>query len=58
MAMEMGADVVKVNMPVINPDKDKDAQAPYNTMDVDQDKTIRQVVESAGRSLIVLSGRC
>ncbi len=56
MAMEMGADVVKVNMPVINPDKDKDAQAPYNTMDVDQDEAIRQVVESAGRSLIVLSG--
>ena len=37
-------------------DKDKDAQAPYNTMDVDQDEAIRQVVESAGRSLIVLSG--
>jgi class I fructose-bisphosphate aldolase len=56
MAMEMGADVVKVNMPVINPDKDKDAQPPYNEMNVSQDEAITQVVESAGRSLIVLSG--
>jgi len=56
MAMEMGADVVKVNMPVINPEKDKHAQPPYNTMEVTQDEAITQVVESAGRSLIVLSG--
>jgi class I fructose-bisphosphate aldolase len=56
MAMEMGADVVKVNMPVINADKDKDAPAPYNEMQVSQDEAITQVVESAGRSLIVLSG--
>ncbi len=56
MAMEMGADVVKVNMPVVNADKDKDAPAPYNEMQVSQDEAITQVVESAGRSLIVLSG--
>ena len=56
MAMEMGADVVKVNMPVINAEKDKDAPAPYNEMQVSQDEAITQVVESAGRSLIVLSG--
>ncbi len=30
MAMEMGADVVKLNMPKIDPDKDKDSPAPYN----------------------------
>jgi class I fructose-bisphosphate aldolase len=28
VAMEMGADVVKLNMPKLNPDKDKDAPAP------------------------------
>ncbi len=56
MAMEMGADVVKVNMPVVDPAKDKDAPAPYNEMEVTQDEAITQVVESAGRSLIVLSG--
>ena len=56
LAMEMGADVVKLNMPKIDPEKDKDAPAPYNEMDVSQEEAVRQVVESAGRSLVVLSG--
>ena len=56
MAMEMGADVVKLNMPKINPDADKDAPAPYNELEVSQEEAVRQVVESAGRSLVVLSG--
>jgi class I fructose-bisphosphate aldolase len=56
MAMEMGADVVKLNMPKINADTDKDAPAPYNEMQVDEAEAIRQCVESAGRSLVVLSG--
>ena len=56
MAMEMGADVVKLNMPKINPDSDKDAPAPYNELDVTQEEAVRQVVESAGRALVVLSG--
>jgi class I fructose-bisphosphate aldolase len=52
----MGADVVKLNMPKIDAGKDKDAPAPYNDMQVDQAEAIRQCVESAGRSLVVLSG--
>ncbi len=56
LAMEMGADVVKLNMPVINPDKDRDAQPPYDEMEVTADEAMRQCVESAGRSLVVLSG--
>ncbi len=56
LAMEMGADVVKLNMPKINPEKDKDAPAPYNEMEVTQEEAIHQVVASAGRSLVVLSG--
>jgi class I fructose-bisphosphate aldolase len=56
MAMEMGADVVKLNMPKIDPDEDKNAPAPYNEMQVSQEEAVRQVVESAGRSLVVLSG--
>ena len=40
MAMEMGADVVKLNMPKLNPDTDKDAPAPYNEMDVSQEEAI------------------
>ena len=56
VAMEMGADVVKLNMPKLNPDKDKNAPAPYNEMEVTQEEAIRHCVESAGRSLVVLSG--
>jgi class I fructose-bisphosphate aldolase len=55
LAMEMGADVVKLNMPKFS-DKDKDSPAPYNEMDVSQGEAIRHCVESAGRSLVVLSG--
>ena len=55
IAMEMGADVVKLNYPKFS-DKDKDAPAPYNEMDISQEEAIRQAVESAGRSLVVLSG--
>ena len=56
VAMEMGADVVKLNMPKLNPEKDKDAPAPYNEMEVTLEEAIRHCVESAGRSLVVLSG--
>ena len=56
MAMEMGADVVKLNMPKLDPEKDTSAPAPYNEMEVSQEEAVRQVVESAGRSLVVLSG--
>ena len=56
MAMEMGADIVKLNMPKIDPDKDKDSPAPYNEGGFSQEEAISHCVESAGRSLVVLSG--
>ena len=56
VAMEMGADIVKLNMPKLDPDKDKKAPAPYNEMEVSQAEAIRHAVESAGRALVVLSG--
>lgn len=56
LAMEMGADVIKLNMPKINPEKDKNAPAPYGEMEITQEEAIRQCVESAGKSLVILSG--
>jgi fructose-bisphosphate aldolase, class I len=56
MAMEMGADIVKLNMPKIDPGKDKDSPAPYNEGGFTQEDAISHCVESAGRSLVVLSG--
>lgn len=56
MAMEMGADVVKLNMPRIDPEKDVDSPAPYNEGGFSPEQAIRHCVESAGRSLVILSG--
>ena len=56
MAMEMGADVVKLNFPKFDPEKDKDQPAPYNEGRFNTEDAVRHVVESAGRSLVVLSG--
>jgi class I fructose-bisphosphate aldolase len=56
MAMEMGADVVKLNFPKIDPDKDKDSPAPYNEGNFTVEEAVEHVVASAGRSLVVLSG--
>src|SRR5919199_975728 len=56
LAMEMGADVVKLNMPKLNPEKEKDPPPPYNGGGFPQEDAIRHCVESAGRSLVVLSG--
>ena len=56
LAMEMGADVVKLNFPKLDPEKAKDTPAPYNDMDVSIEDAVSQIVASAGRSLVVLSG--
>jgi class I fructose-bisphosphate aldolase len=52
----MGADIVKLNMPKLDPEKAKDSPAPYNELEVTQAEAIRHCVESAGRALVVLSG--
>jgi fructose-bisphosphate aldolase, class I len=56
MAMEMGADIVKLNMPKIDPEKDKDSPAPYNEGGFTELDAISHCVQSAGRALVVLSG--
>ena len=56
MAMEMGADVVKLNYPKLDPEKDKESPAPYNEGNFTVEEAVQHVVASAGRSLVVLSG--
>jgi class I fructose-bisphosphate aldolase len=56
LAEEMGADIVKVNFPKINPEADKDCPKPYNSLKVDEVEAFRQVVESAGRAMVLVSG--
>jgi fructose-bisphosphate aldolase, class I len=56
LAMEMGADVVKLNLPKADPEKDKDSPAPYNEGGFSDEEMVQHVVASAGRSLVMLSG--
>ncbi len=55
VALELGADIVKLNYPVPS-DKDADSPAPYPTLRLSHDAAFRKVVESAGRALVLVSG--
>jgi class I fructose-bisphosphate aldolase len=55
VALELGADIVKLNYPVRS-DKDRESPAPYNTLELSAGDAFRKVVESAGRALVLVSG--
>ena len=55
VALELGADVVKVNYPVPS-EKDAESPAPYNSLHLSSEAAFRKVVESAGRALVLVSG--
>jgi class I fructose-bisphosphate aldolase len=54
VACEMGADIVKLNVPKIEAN-DKQPK-PYNTMTLTEEEALRKVVKSAGRTLVLISG--
>jgi fructose-bisphosphate aldolase, class I len=56
VANELGADIVKINVPKINPEKDANAPEPYRSMRPTREEAVRMVVESAGRALVLFSG--
>jgi fructose-bisphosphate aldolase, class I len=57
VAEELGADVVKVNLPKFG-EGDKDSPKPYDTLgsEIGLEAAFRQVVESAGRCFVLVSG--
>jgi len=55
LAMELGADVVKLNIPGQGP-KDDDQPAGYAGIDYDYGEGARRVVNTAGRTLALFSG--
>ncbi|MGA8302605.1 MAG: fructose-bisphosphate aldolase [Thermoplasmata archaeon] len=55
VALELGADIVKVNYPVPS-EKDAESPPPYNTLKLTPAQAFRKVVESAGRCLVLVSG--
>lgn len=56
VASELGADVIKLNLPVTNAEKDTNAPKPYNTMNASAEEAMAKVVASAGNSFVLLSG--
>lgn len=56
VALEVGADVVKVNFPKLNPDRDRQAPPPYNDLALSEEAAIERVVQSAGKALVLFSG--
>ncbi len=56
VALEVGADVVKINFPKLNPDKDRLAPKPYDELAASEEEAIARVVASAGAALVLFSG--
>ncbi len=56
MANELGADVVKLNLPKVDKEILAKCPKPYNDLDITQEDAMKKVVESAGRTLVLVSG--
>lgn len=56
VALEIGADVIKLNQPKRNDATASQMPKPYDTLQEDDLDALRRVVRSAGRSLVLVSG--
>ena len=56
VAQELGADVVKVNIPKVDEEKRAQYPKPYNELKLSQREMLEKVVASAGRTLVIISG--
>ncbi|MDP9112009.1 MAG: fructose-bisphosphate aldolase [Candidatus Eremiobacteraeota bacterium] len=56
VACEMGADVIKLNVPKWDAATANAMPKPYNTLQLSDEEGLAKVVKSAGRSLVLVSG--
>jgi class I fructose-bisphosphate aldolase len=56
LAEELGADVVKLHVPKIDAEKDSKSPSPYDSIGLSAFDAFRQIVESAGRTFVLVSG--
>jgi fructose-bisphosphate aldolase, class I len=56
VACEIGADIVKLNVPLWDDAKAAAQPKPYNTLHLDELDALKKVVKSAGRTLVLVSG--
>ncbi len=56
VAQELGADVVKLNVPRPDPERAKLSPKPYSDLALNEGEMLRHVVQSAGRTLVIFAG--
>lgn len=56
VALELDVDVIKLNIPKSDAEKDELQPKPYNSVSVSREEALRQIVQSVGRSLVIFSG--
>ncbi|MGY5881357.1 MAG: fructose-bisphosphate aldolase [Candidatus Thorarchaeota archaeon] len=56
VADELGADVVKLNVPVDNPKTKSQQRSPYDKMELSYEEGVSKVVKTAGKCLVLFSG--
>lgn len=56
VAAELGADVIKINLPQVNAEKLAMAPKPYNTLTMTPEEATAHVIRSAGKSLVIFAG--
>ncbi len=56
VASEMGADVIKINIPRAHGEADSASPPPYDSLVEDRRQMLSRVIRSAGRSLVIFAG--
>ncbi len=56
VSAELGADIVKMNFPKVDPTKQSGYPKPYDTLNESESDLIHRVVASAGKTLVLISG--
>lgn len=56
VADELGADIVKLNVPVDDPKTRSQQRSPYDKLELSYEEGVRKVVKTAGKCLVLFSG--
>jgi class I fructose-bisphosphate aldolase len=56
VADELGADIVKLNVPTDDPKRRSEQPAPYDTLELSYEEMVRKVIKTAGKTRVLFSG--
>jgi class I fructose-bisphosphate aldolase len=56
VANELGADIVKLNVPIDDPKTRSQQPSPYDKLELSYEEMVHKVVKSAGKTLVLFSG--